>query len=376
MTSAAALRIRRDRTSAREAAAFGPPDPLAPHDVRAPAPEPDENRLVTVEDLTVRFVSRDDDVSILNGVSFSLDRGEVLCLLGESGSGKSVTLRALMRLLPRSARIEGNVIVAGNDIARMRERQLRQLRGSTVAMIFQEPMTALDPVFTIGQQIGETLVAHKGMSWSAAQKRALDLLELVQIPSAKERLKAYPHELSGGLRQRAMIALALSCDPKLLLADEPTTALDATVQIQVLLLLRELQRELGMATIFVTHDLGVACEVADRVGVMYAGRLVESADVGSIIKAPNHPYTQALMRSTVHAGMRGKILDAIPGAPPDLSALPPGCSFAPRCQYARGHCVERLPDDTRLVEAGQDRRVRCHRHGDEAAYLASEPLSR
>ncbi len=347
--------------SARQAATPAPEAPAMP-----------QNRLVTVEDLNVRFLSRDGDVSILNGVNFTLDRGEVLCLLGESGSGKSVTLRALMRLLPGNARISGRLEVDGHDIAAMKERQLRPLRGSTVAMIFQEPMTALDPVFTIGQQITETLRAHKGLSGGAARKRALELLELVQIPNAPARLKAYPHELSGGLRQRAMIALALSCDPKLLLADEPTTALDATVQIQVLLLLRELQKELGMATVFVTHDIGVACEIADRVGVMYAGRLVEGADVGRIIKEPLHPYTSALMRSTVHAGMRGQVLDSIPGAPPDLAALPPGCAFAPRCQSARSLCVQDEPGSTSLP-AG--RTVRCHIHGAEAAWRTSPPLA-
>jgi len=343
----------------------------------APAPVPSE-RILHVEDLGVRFVSRDGDVSILNGVTFSLDRGEVLCLLGESGSGKSVTLRTLLGILPPTARVSGRMDVDGQNLVGASESELRRVRGSKIAMIFQEPATALDPVFTIGHQIGETLVEHKGLSWADARARALQLLELVQIPSARQRLDAYPHELSGGLKQRAMIALALSCDPKLLLADEPTTALDATVQIQVLLLLRELQRELGMATVFVTHDLGVACEIADRVGVMYAGRLVEGADVAAIIKDPLHPYTQALMRSTVQAGMRGKVLDAIPGSPPDLAMLPPGCSFAPRCRHARAHCLAVAPDLIRLpgARAGDSPRdMRCHIHGDEEAYRVSAPVT-
>jgi peptide/nickel transport system ATP-binding protein len=331
-----------------------------------------QRKLVSVRDLTVRFEAREASVSVINGVSFDIAQGEVLCLLGESGSGKSVTMRALMRLLPPTARIGGTIEIAGTDVLGLDKAALRQLRGGDVAMIFQEPMTALDPVFTIGQQIAESVVEQRGTSWSAARARALELLELVQIPSARRRLDAYPHELSGGLRQRAMIALALALGPKLLLADEPTTALDATVQIQVLLLLRELQREMQMATVFVTHDLGVASEIADRIGVMYAGRLVELGDVIDMMDAPRHPYTEGLMRSTVHAGLRGKLLDAIPGAPPDLSDLAPGCSFAPRCRYVREHCLAEAPGETALEGT---RLVRCHRVAREPAYAASPPLS-
>jgi len=299
--------------------------------------------LVQVQDLTVRFSNRDMNLPVVNGVSFSLNQGEVLCLLGESGSGKSVTMRALMRLLPDSARLGGQVRVDGTDILALPHRKLPDIRGSLISMIFQEPLTALDPVYTIGQQIAETVRRHDGCDRRAAMRRALDLLELVQIPSAARRLAAYPHELSGGLRQRAMIALALSCRPKLLLADEPTTALDATVQIQVLLLMRELQRELGMATIFVTHDLGVACEVADKVAVMYAGRFVETGAIADIMDHPAHPYTQGLLRSTVHGGHRGEDLAPIPGAPPDLAALPPGCCFAPRCGVRQSVCDSAVP---------------------------------
>jgi peptide/nickel transport system ATP-binding protein len=216
----------------------------------------------------------------------------------------------------------------------MTGRQMRVVRGPVAAMIFQEPMTALDPVFTIGTQIAETIVAHEGVSYAAARTRALALLDLVQIPSATRRLDAFPHELSGGLRQRAMIALALSCRPKLQLADEPTTALDATVQIQILLLLRQLQRELGMATIFVTHDIGVACEIADRVAIMYAGNFVEMSPVADLIDAPAHPNTIGLLNATVHDGSRGKVLPSIPGGPPDLANMPPGCKFSPRCDQA------------------------------------------
>lgn len=299
--------------------------------------------LVEVKDLSVRFVTRDMNVPVVNGVSFSLSQGQVLCLLGESGSGKSVTMRALMRLLPDSAQLAGHVSVGGIDILGLPRKKLPDIRGSLISMIFQEPLTALDPVFTIGQQIAEAVRRHDHSSSRDAARRALDLLELVQIPSAARRLAAYPHELSGGLRQRAMIALALSCRPKLLLADEPTTALDATVQIQVLLLMRELQRELGMATIFVTHDLGVACEVADQVAVMYAGRFVETGSIEDIMDRPSHPYTQGLLRSTVHGGDRGQDLAPIPGAPPDLADLPPGCSFAPRCHLRQPACDAAVP---------------------------------
>jgi len=306
--------------------------------------------LLSVRDLTVRFVSKEATVHAVNGVSFTLDPGEVLVILGESGSGKSVSLRALMRLLPpKKTVIGGSILIAGEDVLAMDERALEDFRGGVVSMIFQEPMTALDPVFTIGRQIAETIIRHEGVSRAAAEARALELLELVQIPSAKRRLASYPHELSGGLRQRAMIAIALACRPKLLLADEPTTALDATVQIQILLLLRRLQRELGMGVIFVTHDLGVAGEIADRVAVMYAGQFVEEGPVGEVMRRPLHPYTQGLIGSTVHAGLRGTRLAAIPGAPPNLARRPEGCAFAPRCSLADDACRAAPPDERRPV---------------------------
>jgi peptide/nickel transport system ATP-binding protein len=303
-----------------------------------------EEQLVQVRDLHVRFVSRDATIHAVNGVDFDLAPGEVLCLLGESGSGKSVTLRSLMRLNPQRTTVTtGTVRVAGHDMLAVSDRKLTDIRGSVVSMIFQEPMTSLDPVFRLGAQITEAIVRHEGVSCSAARRRALELLDLVQIPSARQRLAAYPHELSGGLRQRAMIAIALSCRPKVLLADEPTTALDATVQIQILLLLRRLQQELGMGMIFVTHDLGVAGEVADRIAVMYAGRLVEEGPVDALMTLPLHPYAQGLFGATVHDGMRGKRLTTIPGAPPDLEHLPPGCAFAPRCAQVDAACRSAVP---------------------------------
>ncbi len=300
--------------------------------------------LVQVRDLHVKFVSRDATVHAVNGVSFDLAERESLCILGESGSGKSVTLRALMRLNPpRRTVVEGTLRVGGHDIVAAPDSRMADIRGSVVSMIFQEPMTALDPVFTIGRQIAETVMRHEGLGRAQGEARALELLELVQIPSAKRRLAAYPHELSGGLRQRAMIAIALSCRPKLLLADEPTTALDATVQIQILLLLRRLQEDLGMGVIFVTHDLGVAGEVADRVAVMYAGKFIEEGPVRAIMRTPLHPYAQGLLGATVHAGMRGVRLTTIPGAPPNLERVPQGCAFAPRCAHTRPDCLPAVP---------------------------------
>lgn len=327
--------------------------------------------VVLVDDLHVRFVSRDLDLPVVSGVSFALHPRETLCLLGESGSGKSVTMRALMRLLPDSARLSGRIVIDGQEVLALDEQRLRGLRGKSVAMIFQEPMTALDPVFTVGRQIAETAVFHEGISYRAADRRALELLEMVQVPSPKRRLAAYPHELSGGLRQRMMIAMALACRPKVLLADEPTTALDATVQIQILLLLRELQKELGMATIVVTHDLGVACETADRVAVMYAGRFVETGPVVSLMDAPQHPYTLGLLNSTVHGQARGTRLNPIVGSPPDLASLPPGCSFAARCVDAWETCSAQAP---RLRISG-DRTVRCHKYNESDPPLSSTAAS-
>ena len=284
----------------------------------------------------------------------SLGEGEVLGLLGESGSGKSVTLRALMRLLPRKrTQISGTVKVLGRDVLAMNDEELSAFRGQTVSMIFQEPALALDPVYTIGQQIAESVMRHEGKS-QGAMARALEMLEVVRIPSAKRRLDAYPHEMSGGMRQRAMIALALACKPKILLADEPTTALDATVQIQILLLLRELQREFGMSVIFVTHDIGVAIEICDRVAVMYAGQIVEQGTLREIVRTPVHPYAKGLLASTVHGAKRGQRLETIPGTPPSLDKAPASCSFAPRCAVAAA-ALHRAAAAQRAGVAGSNR---------------------
>jgi len=328
--------------------------------------------VVSVEGLRVRFTTPDATVDAVNGVDFALEPGRVLGILGESGSGKSVTLRALIGLLPPGrSHIEGRITVAGHEITRMSEAELREVRGTKIAMIFQEPMTALDPVFTIGEQIAETIVRHEGASHAAAWRRARDLLELVQIPSAARRLKSYPHAMSGGMRQRAMIALALSCRPAVLLADEPTTALDVTVQIQIIVLLRQLQQELGMAVVFVTHDVGVAVEVADRIAVMYAGRFVETGPTETVICSPSHPYTAGLLASTVLGTRQGQRLEAIPGSPPDMTALPSGCSFAPRCRFVEAGCRQAMPAEFVLAP---NHAVRCLRvAAGEIAVAAPTP---
>jgi peptide/nickel transport system ATP-binding protein len=312
--------------------------------------------LVEIDHLNIRFTG-ERTVHAVNDLSFRLGEGEVLGLLGESGSGKSVTLRALMRLLPRKrTQITGKVQVMGRDVLALDEDALSKFRGQTVSMIFQEPALALDPVYTIGAQIAETVMRHEGKTQAAAQARALEMLEVVRIPSARRRLDSYPHEMSGGMRQRAMIALALACKPKILLADEPTTALDATVQIQILLLLRELQREFGMSVIFVTHDIGVAVEICDRVAVMYAGQIVEQGTLKEVVRTPLHPYARGLLASTVHGAKRGQRLETIPGTPPSLDKAPQNCSFAPRCALAQPRCVEAPPPN---VELGPGRLARC-----------------
>jgi peptide/nickel transport system ATP-binding protein len=333
-----------------------------------------EQPMVAVRDLNVRFKRGGQTLSAVNGVSLSVARGEVLALIGESGSGKSVTLRALMRLhSERSTTIEGQIEIAGQDLMKLSGRQLQALRGPVAAMIFQEPLLALDPVYTIGQQIIEALRRHQPISKTQARQAALEALRRVRIPSPEQRLDAYPHEMSGGMRQRAMIALALACQPQILLADEPTTALDATVQIQILILLRELQQALGLSIIFVTHDIGAAVEVADRVAVMYGGRIVEQAPLGELLNNPRHPYTQVLLGTRPKDGLRkGERLISIPGAPPDLANLPAGCAFAPRCPRASELCHSVVPGDEAVTD---DHGVSCHHWQQPAAHSRYEALS-
>jgi oligopeptide/dipeptide ABC transporter ATP-binding protein len=311
--------------------------------------------LLAVDGLRTEFRTKQGWLTAVNDVSFTLQPGRVLAILGESGSGKSAMLRTLLGIQPRSARIGGRAALLGRDLLAMSPRERERIRGSQISMVFQDPMTALDPVFTVEQQLVETIRRHHDVSKSEAVARALEVLTLVQIPSPERRLKAYPFELSGGMRQRVVIAMALVSHPSLLLADEPTTALDVTVQARVLQLLRDLREELDMGIIFVTHDLAVAAQVADDVAVMYAGRIVERGTVGEIVRAPRHPYTRGLLEANVQPGQRVRP-EAIPGSPPNLAKLPPGCAFAPRCPVAHDACWQGMPDLLPLT-AGHD--VRC-----------------
>ena len=312
--------------------------------------------MIDIRNLSVTFNRGRKPVKAVNGVSLSVRPGEVVALLGESGSGKSVTMRSLLRLHPKGTKIEGSMTVAGRDVMGLTAGELGALRGAVVSMVFQEPRLALDPVYTLGSQIEETIMRHEKVSRKAAAARALALFQKVRIPSPERRLQNYPHEMSGGMLQRSMIAMALACNPKVLLADEPTTALDATVQIQILLLIRELQKEYGLSVIFVTHDIGVAAEVADRIAVMYAGRIVEEGRVADIIRDPRHPYTKGLLGARVELAHGRDRLVTIPGAPPDLAAMPPGCAFAPRCPQASEGCLSEVPV---LLAAGEATRVAC-----------------
>jgi len=316
--------------------------------------------VLSVRDLRTTVRLGGHDVAGVNGVSFDLRRGRTLGLVGESGCGKSMTALSILRLLPEPVvRVtSGQVLFGDRDLVRASESDLCALRGRHVAMIFQEPSSALNPVLTIGAQVSEPLRIHLGLPKAEAQARAVELLKKVGIPAPEERVHAYPHQLSGGMKQRAMIAMALACGPSVLIADEPTTALDVTVQIQILLLLRQLQQEMGMAIVFVTHDVGAAAEISDRIAVMYAGRFIESGTTREVMRQPQHPYTQGLLSSTVHGGLRGKVLETIPGTPPNLAALPPGCAFAPRCRYVVDRCVE---GETPVVTQASGAMARCVR---------------
>jgi peptide/nickel transport system ATP-binding protein len=308
--------------------------------------------LLEVHDLRTFFYLRRGILKAVDGVSFSLRPGETLAIVGESGCGKSMTALSLMRLIPDppGKLVGGSVNLAGVDLLRLDEQAMRGVRGKDISMIFQEPMTSLNPVMTIGTQIAEVLLLHEKLGRSAARRKAVDMLHLVRIPEPEQRAKEYPHQLSGGMRQRAMIAMALACNPKVLIADEPTTALDVTIQAQILEIILELQNALGTAVILITHDLGVVAETAQRVIVMYAGRKVEEASVGELFARPLHPYTHGLMASIPRLGlMRGASVDTpgrlqeIPGIVPPLTNLPPGCAFAPRCAFADERCHSQYP---------------------------------
>ncbi|MCS7281927.1 MAG: ABC transporter ATP-binding protein [Anaerolineae bacterium] len=302
--------------------------------------------LLEVQNLTVRFHTLDGIVHAVNGISYTLDQGETMGLVGESGCGKSVSVLAIMRLIPQPPGeiAAGRVIYDGRDLLRLSEAEMEQIRGKEIAMVFQDPMTAFNPVLTIGRQIAETLVTHLGMSWKEAHQRAAELLAMVGIPNAAERCRDYPHQFSGGMRQRAMIAMALACNPSILIADEPTTALDVTIQAQIIDLVKRLRDQLGMAVIWITHDLGIIAGLAEKVAVMYAGFIVEKGTVDDIYGDPRHPYTLALLRSLPRVDRSSRErLAVIPGLPPDLLRLPPGCPFAPRCVYRRERCLVENP---------------------------------
>ncbi|MFJ6669744.1 ABC transporter ATP-binding protein [Actinosynnema sp. NPDC091369] len=315
--------------------------------------------MLEVEDLHVEFRTRDGVARVLNGVSYHVSAGETVAVLGESGSGKSVTAQAIMGILdtPPAFVTRGSVRFHGEELLTASPERRRAVRAEGVAMIFQDALSALNPVFTVGFQIEEQLRLRRGMSRAEARTRAIELLDLVRIPAARQRVREYPHQFSGGMRQRAMIAMALALDPEVLIADEPTTALDVTVQAQIMDLLAEIQRERRMGLVLITHDLGVVAEVADRIVVMYAGRIVEQADAVSLFRSPGHPYTAALMRSLPRLDAKGTALETIRGLPPSLLAVPPGCPFHPRCPRAEDVCAVRVPPDVRL---GFGRTSACH----------------
>ncbi|ALS28614.1 peptide ABC transporter ATP-binding protein [Paenibacillus sp. 32O-W] len=333
-------------------------------------------QILEVNGLTAGFLTDKGIVKATDRVSLRLEKGQTVCLVGESGSGKSVTSLAIMRLLDFAggAILEGNVVFRGEDLAFKSQEEMTRIRGNQIAMIFQEPMSSLNPVFTVGDQIAETLMLHQKMSRSAAMKEAVELLRLVGIPDPAMRAKQYPHELSGGMCQRVVIAIALACKPDLLIADEPTTALDVTVQAQILELLKRLQQELGMTILLITHDMGVAAEMADRIAVMYAGAIVEEGDAADIFDRPSHPYTQGLLQSIPgFEGERGTELYTIRGTIPPLSRLPSGCRFHPRCPHAKDRCAREEPGSFPI---GGDHRVSCWMYENDGALAVwSEQLA-
>ncbi len=320
--------------------------------------------VLSVRALRTTFATPRGAVAAVDDVSFDLHQGEVLGLVGESGSGKSITLRSVMRLVPPPGRVTGEVIWQGRDLLTLDPPALRRVRGGEIAMIFQEPMTALNPVLPVGLQITENLQAHTGLTAAQRQRRAVELFDLVGIPGAARRLGDYPHQFSGGMRQRVMIAIALASNPRLLLADEPTTALDVTIQDQILKLILDLRRDLGMSVIFVTHDLGVVAATCDRIAVMYAGRLIETGSVAGVFARPAHAYTRGLLGSVPRAGAERAPLLSIEGTPPALADIPPGCAFAPRCALAEPACHAARPA---LALVGDGHHSACLRAADVLA---------
>jgi len=320
---------------------------------------PKDGLLLQVADLHVEFHTPDGIARAINGVNFDLYEGETLAILGESGSGKSVTAQAIMGILdmPPAVIPQGQIRYCGEDLLTMDPEQRRRTRGPEISMVFQDALSSLNPVFPVGWQIAEMFRVHRGLNKSDALERAVKLMQRVQIPAAKERVKAYPHQFSGGMRQRIMIAMAIALDPAVLIADEPTTALDVTVQAQIMALLQELQEERQMGLILITHDLGVVADVADKIAVMYAGRIVERADVFDLYRQPGHPYTKGLLESIPRLDQKGQQLAAIGGLPPNLMRIPAGCAFNPRCKYAQDICREDRPA---LLEVVPGRESACH----------------
>ncbi|MDP2775475.1 MAG: ABC transporter ATP-binding protein [Nocardioides sp.] len=322
-------------------------------------PASDDGRLLQVEGLHVEFRTRDGVARAVNGVDLHLDAGETLAILGESGSGKSVTAQAVMGILdmPPARVTQGRILFRGQDLLAMKEKDRRKVRGAQIAMVFQDALSSLNPVFPVGWQIAEMFRVHRGTNRSDAKARAIRLMERVRIPAAAQRANAYPHQFSGGMRQRIMIAMAVALDPAVLIADEPTTALDVTVQAQVMELLRELREENGMGMVLITHDLGVVADIADRIAVMYAGKIAESADVRDLYRNPAHPYTEGLLESVPRLDRKGQELYAIKGLPPNLLRTPSGCPFHPRCPRAQDVCRQETPS---LRPVGVDRHSACH----------------
>ncbi|KKE80016.1 ABC transporter ATP-binding protein [Oceanobacillus caeni] len=306
------------------------------------------SKILEVNDLSVSFDTYGGDVKAVRGVTFELNEKETLAIVGESGSGKSVTAQSLMRLIPMPPGkfVNGSIIFKGQDLTEKSEKQMEAIRGKEISMIFQDPMTSLNPTMTIGKQISESLIKHQNMSKKDAHERGIELLKLVGIPTPEKRINQYPHEYSGGMRQRAMIAIALACNPKILIADEPTTALDVTIQAQIMDLMKELQEKTGTAILLITHDLGVVANAAHRVAVMYGGKIVETGDVDEIFYNPQHPYTWGLLGSMPKLDNRDEELQAIPGSPPDLADPPKGCPFVTRCPFAMKVCENRMPEYT------------------------------
>jgi oligopeptide/dipeptide ABC transporter ATP-binding protein len=329
--------------------------------------------LLEVHDLRTYFRTRRGLVKAVDGASFSVDRGETLGIVGESGSGKSVTCLSIVRLVPSPAGqiVGGQIVFEGEDLLRKSDAEMRRLRGRRIAMILQDPMVSLNPAFTVGNQVAEPLFVHLGLRGRDLRERVVDLLRQVRISDPEMRARNYPHQISGGMRQRVAGAIALSCSPSLLIADEPTTALDVTIQAQYLRLLKDIQRETGVGLIFVTHDLGIVARLCDRVAVMYGGRIVESGTVREIFNAPRHPYTIGLLNCLPRPGADRRELETIPGQPPDLADLPPGCSFAPRCRLAEARCSERAPS---LVPVVDNHVAACWR-AEEAHVLLNQPVA-